>query len=334
MDFIKKNLPFVVVTGVSLLAFIAGAYLAFAESGKAEQAEKRVASAKLQLNAVLNRDPAPTEANIEASNGNVVELRAKLAEIRKELQRGRRLTPSSDGIEVMASIQQFISDFQRKASENTSEVGDLAPVSLPPNFAFGFEQYINEAEMPTNVQAVPILDSQRQILGYLVEILLSANPQGITTIRREVRERDATGERGRESQSNRFSINPAISARVPGAVDTLAFSLTFTGYTESLRGFLNRLAEFELPIVVRSVEVSRAAAPKQGSPRSGGQGRTNFEALFGSWDDDTARASGDSTRQREAQKPVIEENVSTFTVILEFIEIVLPDETSPSEVIL
>jgi hypothetical protein len=44
---------------------------------------------------------------------------------------------------------------------------------------------------------------------------------------------------------------------VPGAINTLAFGLTFTGYTDSLRELLNNLAKFDLPFVVRSIEVER-----------------------------------------------------------------------------
>lgn len=48
--------------------------------------------------------------------------------------------------------------------------------------------------------------------------------------------------------------------RLPGAVEALAFRLAFIGSTGTLRTFLNGLAAFERPIVVRGVEVEPASA--------------------------------------------------------------------------
>ena len=50
-------------------------------------------------------------------------------------------------------------------------------------------------------------------------------------------------------------VDPRVTARVKGFIDTMAFRITFTGQTAALRNFVVRLAEFELPILVREVEV-------------------------------------------------------------------------------
>jgi hypothetical protein len=327
MGLLKKNLIFSIVMLVCLLAFAAGAYLAFAESGKIAQAEQNISSAKSQLTSVLNRDPAPTEANIAASAENVRELRAKLEAIRENLEQGSRLTTSSDGIQVMASIQQFISDYQNKAEQNTREENEAAPISLPDDFAFGFEQYISEATIPNDPAVIPVLDKQRQILSYLLNKLFSANPHSIVSVKREVVEKgapaDETGARERENREQGFKVNPAISAEVPGAIETLGFSLTFTGYTDSLREFLNSLSNFDLPIVVRSIEVNREATRAVNEGPS--QNTNNLDAIFGTFGGNSESAA--TQEAQEVQKPVIAENVSSFTVILEFIEVTLPEET-------
>ena len=100
--------------------------------------------------------------------------------------------------------------------------------------------------------------------------------------------------------------------------------MTFTAYTDSLRSFLNDLAKFDLPIVVRSIEVTRptgsqtTAAPARGN---------NLDAIFGAFG-----GQGEADAPKEAQKPVISENISTFTVTLEFIEIVLPADSAEDNV--
>lgn len=318
MGFLKKNLIFSVVVFVCLLAFAAGAYFAFTESGKISQAEQKISRAESQLNNALNTDPAPTTENIQASAENVRELTAELESIRTNLEQGSRLQTSSDGIQVMAAIQQFISDYQRKAQENTREEDKAAPIQLPDDFAFGFEQYIDEAKIPEDADVIPVMDKQRQILEYLLNKLFSANPHSIEAVKREVLENKSESEAGQG-----FQVDPAISARVPGAIETLGFSLTFTGYTDSLREFLNTLTHFDLPIVVRSVEVERAEA--RAASQRPTRNTNNLDAIFGVFGGEAE--SNEAEAPQEVQKPVIAENVSSFTVVVEFIEIILPEES-------
>jgi len=323
MGLIKKNLTFTIVVVVCLLAFGAGAYLAFAESGKIDQAKQKITSAQTQLNNMRYADPAPSEPNVKASKENVRQLVAKLSAIREDLERGARMTTSTDGIGVMASIQQYISEYRRKASEHTGENDTESPIILPKDFGFGFEQYVNVATPLVDPAQNKVLDKQRQILSYLLNKLYDANPESIVSVKREVLEQQAAA----NNSDKGFSINSAISARVPGAIDTLAFSLTFTGYTNSLRNFLNNLTKFDLPIVVRSVEVKRPSGQSTtGAPAKNGK---NLDAIFGVFGGSSASVEA---VPETAQKPVISEITSTFTVVLEFIEIVLPADAAEDNV--
>lgn len=322
MGFIKKNLTFTIIVVVCILSFAVGAYLALAESGKIDQAKQNISSAESQLNNMRFADPAPTQENVEASARNVAELEAELREIREDLEQGTRMSASTDGIGVMASIQQFISEYQREATALTDKGGEPLEIIVPDDFAFGFEQYIDEARMLEDEDLIPVLDKQRQILSYLLDKLYGAKPESILAVEREVLELKAEG----TGSTNSFAINPAITARVPGAIDTLAFGLTFTGYTDSLRGLLNDLAKFDLPIVVRSIKVER---PSGSSTTAKVPDNNNLDAFFGVFD---GGSNSEVAAPEEAQKPVISENISTFTVDLEFIEIVLPAEPAGDNV--
>ena len=55
-----------------------------------------------------------------------------------------------------------------------------------------------------------------------------------------------------------FAIESAGSVRYPMYVDTLAFRFVFIGQTAALRTFINRLAGFDLPVIVREVEAEPA----------------------------------------------------------------------------
>jgi hypothetical protein len=318
MSFIKKNLIFTIIMTACILAFAAGAYFAFAESGKIDQKKQKVTSAESQLKSMRFADPAPTPENVEASAENVAELKAGLRKIREDLGRGARITTSADGIGVMAGIQQFISNYQRKAATQTDKDGEPFEIIVPDDFAFGFEQYLDEATMLDDDELIPVLDKQRQILSYLLNRLYEAEPESIVSVEREVLEQKAEG----SSSAKGFAIHPAITAKVPGAINTLAFRLAFTGYTDSLRRLLNDLAKFDLPIVVRSIEVDR---PSGMSTTAKVPANNDLDAFFGVFD---GGSNPELESPEEAQKPVISENISTFTVVLEFIEIALPAQSA------
>jgi hypothetical protein len=323
MGFIKKNLIFTIIMAVCILAFAAGLYFAFAESGKIDQKKQKITSAESQLKSMRFADPAPTPENVEASAENVAELKAGLKKIREDLERGARITTSADGIGVMAGIQQFISIYQRKAATHTNKDGEPVEIIVPDDFAFGFEQYLDEATMLDDDELIPVLDKQRQILSYLLNKLYEAEPESIVSVEREVLEQKAEG---LLSSAKSFTIHPAITAKVPGAINTLAFRLAFTGYTDSLRRLLNDLAKFDLPIVVRSVEVDR---PSGISTSAKVPANNDLDAFFGVFD---GGSNSEVEAPEEAQKPVISENISTFTVVLEFIEIAFPAQSAVDKV--
>ena len=79
---------------------------------------------------------------------------------------------------------------------------------------------------------------------------------------------------------------------------------------------MNRLAEFRRPIVVRSINVSR---PDETIKRK----------LYLETEDDIAALTEEELiklKEKQDREPVVTENTSEFTVILEYIEIVLPED--------
>ncbi len=321
MGLFKKNPVFCILCALFLLVFAGGCCLVFAESGKLTKSKKQVANAESQIKGLLYADPAPTVENVAVSEQNAQQLRAELQRIREDLQRGSRLTTSSDGVRVMAGIQQYISEYQKLATAHIGPNEVPTPIDIPDNFAFGFDQYIDEAIIPEDQAVVPVLDKQRQILSYIVNQLIATHPAGIQKIEREVLEVKAADSKALIG----YQINPAISARAPGAIDTLAFSVTFTGYTRSLRQFLNNLAQFNLPIVVRSVEVERpsGSATTAKATKSPKEKIDDIFSVFGAPASDSKTTEGPKANQT----PVISENISSFTVTLEFIEIILPSDS-------
>lgn len=330
MDSFKKNPIFSAVVLLGALVFIAGAVLAFLANTSVGKSKKKFERAEDALNAAYRGEVAPSTANVEASAQNLRQLTDELKSIRADLERGANLNPSNDGLVVMASIQQFISESaalldSHEVLKPGSDEMEAAPIFIKDGFAFGFDVYADAATIPDDVNVIPLLDKQRLILEAIVDKLVASNPQSIEIIEREALE--APNAAKKNKLAGTFKIDSAISARVPDAINTLAFRIGFKGYTPSLRTFLNQLAEFDIPLVVRSVEVER---PEGSDTIDAEQAEPNdsIDSIFGAFGSDD---DADEEVTEEAQKPVIVDNLSTFILVLEFIEVVLPNETNTTE---
>ena len=154
MDFIKKNVVFCVLIIICLLASATGAFLAFAEAGKVKSAQTKIDSAEAQLKNLLVANPSPTVENVAASEQNAAALTQELQKIRESLQRGSRISASSDGVRVAASLQQYITDYKRRVENNKDAEGADAPISVTDKFGFGFE---NVAYIGDDINDVDIL---------------------------------------------------------------------------------------------------------------------------------------------------------------------------------
>lgn len=303
MKFFKQN--------PALCSFCLGALLVFAglsallvfESNKLSESKERVTGLEVRLKALLYAKPSPTAENLAAAKRNLDELNAKLLNICQSLQSGPPLTTSTDPARVVSGIQKYIINYQRRAKDHKNIHDFPAPIRMPEDCAFGFEKYLDASILPEGL-VVSKLDKQRQVLGYVLDQLIASDPFSIRSVEREVFEGGTMSENG-------FRIDPKVSAREPGIIDTFAFQLTFTGYTSTLRRFLNSLTEVQLPVVIREVEVDRSKTDL----------KNEFDALF----------SATKSIQSE-QRPVVAETESIFTVTLEYIEVISTlspkDETS------
>jgi hypothetical protein len=329
MDFLKKHPLFIALVAVCLLAFAAGVYLLLGARAADEQAARALRNAEQSLHAAARGEIAPTQDNLALAEANIVALRGELDTIRERLESGVQLQTTDDPVQLITRIQRFISQMRRTA--------EAEEVRIPANFGFGFDRYVEQSTPPAQPFVVRV-DKQRLVLEYLLGELIASGPSGITRVQRETIEVPQTDARGTETtrtaattragsarttaaSGDAFRIDPAISARVPNAIDSLAFRITFTGFTESLQTFINRLAAFEYPIVIRSIEVARPAPARTTGSAQRPQRTQTIEDIFGGF-------GGGSTQPTQtaepAQRPVIEDNESEFTLVLEFIELTLP----------
>ncbi len=206
--------------------------------------------------------------------------------------------PPAKSIDVYFDIAVFV--------EKTRAAAARAQVMIKPDEHFGFASHASEGP---EAELVPAVFRQRIAGQYLVEALLESRPRAVLAVQREhpltaaqLAQRNqpsapgvsaAVAPAGLAGQpGDFFDLDGQISLRVPGRVESAAFRVEFTGQTPALRAFLNSLAAFKLPAIVRSVEVEPLAAESRAA----------------------------TTLPAGAPVPLVALNLSKFIVVVELIE--------------
>jgi len=323
MKLLQQHRIFFILLGILLLAGLGGLLFSMQAASQNKLLAKKYRASVSRLQSLVYLDPAPTVENLDRMEEDLEKLNHQLTRYEEKFSSSEQLSTSSDAVEVLPKIQGLIVEYRRAfAAQGTT---------FDEEEAFGFARY-QEAVEPPSAPVVPLLDKQIQILVYLLDLLLVSDPASILSIEREFVERGdpnlARVPTNADPGEDLFVMDRQTSARVPDLVYTLAFRLRFTGYTNTLRQFLNGLSRFDLPVVVRGVEVTQVSASALES--NGGrvnQANTTFAQLFGFTE---VSPENEEATPGDGQKPIIENNESVFVVTLEFIELELESLTEPS----
>ena len=317
MEFLKKHPLFATSILICALGFLIGLVLTVLSSFDLSEANKNLQKTEKKFQKIMEGNPSYTSENVLSSDLNVLALSEKLESMRSELEKGEEAQASIDGVRVTAGIQQYISKFKRLAESNEGINGTSA-IEIPDGFAFGFDRFSLETKVPESPEEILLLDKQRDILDFLMTELFATNPKGIIEVKRESAKSISQEEDGYSSGPSIFKISSSVTSRVEGAINTIPFQISFSGKTNSLREYLNRLADFDRPIVVRSINVSRPNESVKTKIKE--KQSDKITAIFGEKVKDI--------NKDQRKDPVVTENVSEFTLTLEYIEIVLEEGDS------
>jgi hypothetical protein len=290
----------VVVAGCVVGAGALG-WLAWRERASGLKARVALQAKMAERDSAASQSPQPSEATVEA-------LRAELAAVQRSSSglATALAGQAPSALAASAPAKPVDAYFELAAFvEKNRALAAAARTTLPENERFGFSLY--QAEGPAE-DVLPAVARQAAVLGHLLECLFESAPQALLAVQRErplTAAQLAVRRAGAEARpappaaegaaKDFFALEPSLSLFAPGETDTTAFRVEFVGRTASLRGFLNSLAAFKLPLFVRSVEVEPLAAG-QAIPSAG----TNAEITL----------------------PVVAQNVSKFAVVVELVELV------------
>ncbi|MDD2764677.1 MAG: Amuc_1100 family pilus-like protein [Opitutaceae bacterium] len=212
------------------------------------------------------REPIPAElqaADTAAILGRAEDELAVLEEslgrlgFTAEVFREEASAQPASRLEAFFDLAGFCRRWQEKAGG--------AGVKISAEEAFGFSDYVHAGPDPG---VIPVIHRQRLMVERLLEALLASSPSELVAVQRE-RPRGhaaaggpAPGDKGK-GEPDLLTFEPRLSLREPGVIETTGLRLAFLGRTAALRCFLNQLAQEEVPLVVRSVEVEPVRGPPE-----------------------------------------------------------------------
>jgi hypothetical protein len=197
--------------------------------------------------------------------------------------------------EAYFEIATFIEKMRTRAA--------AAKVTLKPDEYFGFTRHAREGPA---AELVPVVLRQRSKLEGLLQALLESRPLALLRVQRQqpmaaapdhhtvpIRPNQAKTEWA--GAGDYFDYPDTLALALPADWRSQAFRLEFTGQTQVLRSFLNKLAAGGHPVFVRSVEV----APL----------------------DEEKSVAGSGLVSGNASVPLVAHNLSRFTVIVETVDL-------------
>lgn len=254
MDWIKRNLVFVIGAAVTLLLMgLAGWYSYSGWSNNAEQRDA-IATAYEELKTLSASKPAPGDGkkvdNIKLAKEQQKEAQEFIQKLTAQLDQIPSIPALAPGVTNIASrdysaaLQETIAQLQKEAASSS--------VNLPPKYKFSFEKQANLVTFaPGTVEPLAV---QLGEVKAICDILNHAKVNSLDGIRRERipgSPDDAAGPAtdylGAASTTNELAI-------------ITPYEISFRGFTPELAGVLAGFAQSPYGLVVKAVNVEPAAA--------------------------------------------------------------------------
>jgi hypothetical protein len=316
---------------VAFLGMFGYNILLFSQNSDAAKNEER---ASRRFVSALKADPG--EEELAKAKANIVAIKERLEFLDKDLSREstKILAPSpvKEGHQLTVRIMAMVKQWRNEAAQRQ--------IGIPADYFFSFKKYLDAGVKPPADAAVEPLWRQASILDSIMRKLFASkkdeSPLTLISVQREILQIEldeeiaaaaASGRRGARpartiisNTGDTFKVDEAISAAKDGNINTIGYRIVFASYSDTMRRFLNELNSYDLMLVVRSIEVkptvATTAAPAKAEEQAEEESFPSFE------DADTASSSmADQVKPGVMKDPVVSENLSEFTIVIEFVEV-------------
>ncbi len=341
MNSLKKYPIFWGLLIILVLAFLAGAVYTVMLNIDLGQVDRNMSAAASRYEKARQADPSAAE--VAVSEKNIKTLEDKLDFLVADLSRSEsaiiKKLPYAQGFELQNGLRDMVNRWKNTAAKNG--------IKLKADMDFSFRRYYVMGSDAPKEDAIASLWRQACVLDYILGKLFSSKPKdkemtmGIVSVARENLKEEGINDdprargaaaRQRADEGEIFRIDPQISARTAGSIDTLAYRFEFTGQTEVLRLFLNQLKSFDAMLVVRSVEVRPEehendlymanAMSEDGVPAAEAPLAFDSFSGFAAPAAPTSEVEEFTAQEAAANTPIITNNTSRFTVVIEYLEVV------------
>lgn len=233
-------------------------------------ANSKLLRARKELRALSKTEPSPT---ITAASELELGLSRQQIEVEKlKLELVGAASSVANPVGRDAPLERADGFFDIAAFvERMHDTATRRGVRLNADERFGFAAY---AHAGPEIDALAAIFRQRCAIEYLLQILFDARPQALLAVQRERESIKAAAQTASEplrrdgSNGDSFEWDSRLSSRIAETVDAFAMRISFVAETVTLRALLNRLDAFEVPLVVREVEVEPAAKVERGQDRA------------------------------------------------------------------
>lgn len=288
MHWYRKYPLFASALTLCALLVLGEGWLIYDRFAASRAAQKKLVEREAELMAMKDLVPVPARPVATAIEADLARARRAVAAMQLELSGRGPAAERLSGAKVPTARTEAYFDLATFV-EKTRELAKKNDVEIRPEAArLGFALYANEGPKEDRIASA---FHQRQVVQFVLESLIEARPRSIFSVQREralnKSEKNALladqaaaaaaasggaapepppegtagpGSPPEPESPELFVIDPRVTARAYGYIDTTPVRVVFTGQTAVLRSFLNKLASFELPVLVREVEVDRASA--------------------------------------------------------------------------
>lgn len=239
MHIIKDNkLFFITICGLSVIISVFLILIIFNASHLCAQ-KNQFFGLKAELQSLLCLNPSPIEKNIAVTTASLHQVHRLRDQWNNALGSFHH---SKTPMECFLNIQKEIELIKAQAK--------IAKVGVDSKCNFGFLKYISNGKMPA-VESLQALDRQCQIIKILSVALIQSNPKEILSCTRE----PILGES--ELDDSLLNVSSSLHLKIHDIFYSNMFKISFTGSTQTLRSFINKIEQMPIPIFIRNIQVAK-----------------------------------------------------------------------------
>ncbi len=243
MDWIKKNMVFVISCAVALVAIAAAGYYMWVQMGKYDAAGGSLAGADSNISGLVNRNPHP-------GAGNVDNVKAAKADIERLTKFKQDLTSTFKSTPLGGDTEQAFKTELADALAYIAREGKRTGMTTPTNFAMSFTAQKVGFRFASN--SLPVLRVQLADLKEITKLLVDSRVNSIEAYRRVAATGDDTGPNAAEGEyveKLKITTNEFTGAVVQ------PYLVTFRAFSEELGEVLEGISKSPYSIMLKTVEV-------------------------------------------------------------------------------